>query len=371
MTDQDAARDYARIRYRLLLIDLAAGFAFLAAFQWSGLSAWSARWWSQRLASEPLVILGYLAVFGLSYSLIMFPLRFYGGFRLEHRFGLSRMTLSAWWVREAKHLAVGASLGAALVEGFYAILRHAPSTWPLWATIGWVGNSVVLARIFPTVLLPLFYKTVPLRDDPLVDRLLALCRKAGLEALGVFRVNLGVETRKANAALAGLGKSRRVLLSDTLMAEFTPDEIEGVLAHELAHHRYRHITKMLVVSAAGSWLAFSLTHAIAHRWTGALGLRGLDDVAGFPALLLWLSVLGLLGMPLQNGLSRMFERQADRFAMQESRPPRAFADALRRLARLNLADLNPPRWIVWFFYDHPPIAERIRAADVSAAAPSR
>jgi STE24 endopeptidase len=366
MTDaESAARTYARIRYRLLLVDLAVGFAFLAAFQWSGLSAWAARWWSQGSAPEPLSILGYLAVFGLSHYVVTFPLHFYASFRLEHRFELSRMTLKAWWVREAKQIAVSACIGAVLVEGFYAILRNAPSLWPLWATLGWVGFSVVLARVFPTVLLPLFYKTTPLRDDPLVDRLLGLCRKAGLEALGVFRVNLGAETRKANAALAGLGKSRRVLLSDTLLAEFTPDEIEGVLAHELAHHRYRHITKMLVISAAGSWLAFSLTQAAAPRWVEALGVRGLDDIAGFPALMLWFSVLGLVGMPLQNGLSRMFEWQADRFAVRESRLPRAFADALRRLARLNLADLNPPPWIVWLFYDHPPITERIKAAELS------
>jgi len=242
-------------------------------------------------------------------------------------------------------------------------LRAAPRTWPLWATVGWVGFSVVLARIFPTILLPIFYKTTPVEENALVKRLLTLCERVKLPALGVYRFNLGAETRKANAALAGLGSTRRVLLSDTLIADFTPEEIEGVLAHELAHHHYRHITKHLVISAIGSWMAFTLTRAIADHWVMRLQLRNLADITGLPMLALWFSVLGLIGLPLQNSLSRYFEWQSDRFAVQTTRQANAFANALRRLAALNLADPDPPRWAVWMFYDHPPITERIRAAE--------
>ena len=366
MTETDthaAARAYARIRYRLLLVNLAAGLAFLALVQWSGASRALAGWWADRLASEPLRLLGYLAVFGLAYYFVMLPLHVYGSFHLEHRFGLSRMTLKAWAIREAKALGVSTVLGGGLLEALYALLRHVPASWPLWAAIGWVGFSIVMARIFPTVLLPLFYKTTPLQDEGLSRRLLALCRRAGLEALGVFRFNLGAETRKANAALAGLGATRRVLLADTLLAEFPPEEIAGVLAHELAHNRYHHITKLLVVSAIGSWVAFLLTDLVGQRWAAAFGLRGLDDIAGLPILLLWLSALGLISLPLQNGLSRYFERQADRFAVEVTEPSAAYAAALRRLGALNLADPRPPRWVVWLFYDHPPIPERVRAAE--------
>jgi len=369
MTVTDApARAYARIRYRLLLADLVGGFAFLVAFQASGASAALARWWSGRTAHEPLLILGYLAVFGAAYYLFTLPLHFSGSFLLERHFGLSRMTPMRWAIREAKRLGVSAALGALLVEGLYALLRHAPSRWPLWATLGWVAFSIVLARVFPTVVLPIFYKTRPLQDEGLANRLMELCRRTGLGALGVFRVDLGAETRKANAALAGLGKTRRVLLADTLLAEFSPDEIEGVLAHELAHHRYHHLRKLLVLGAIGAWLAFVLTDAIGQRWVASLGLRDLADIAGFPILVAWLSLLGLLSLPLQNGLSRHFEWQADRFAVEVTRRPRAFADALRRLAALNLADPNPPRWIEVIFYDHPRISERIRSADASSGA---
>jgi len=359
----DDAHHYAAIRYRLLLVDLVSWFVFLAAFQGFGWSSTTAQWWASRVVMVPLAFLGYLVVFGGLYYLVMFPLHFYGSFLLEHRFGLSRLTLWGWLTREAKHLAVSAVLGACLMEGLYALLRMVPNGWPLWATVGWVGVSVVLARMFPTVLLPIFYKTSPLNDDALVKRLLELCQRVGLSALGVFRFNLGAETRKANAALAGLGKTRRVLVSDTLVAEFTPEEIESVLAHELAHHRLHHITKLLLISAVGSGIAFLLTDAVGHRWVAALGLGGLADIAGFPVLMLWFSVLGLVGLPLQNSISRYFEWQADRFAVETTKMPNAFADALRRLAALNLADPNPPRWVAWLFYDHPPITERIQAAE--------
>ena len=363
MSAEASARAYARIRYRLLLIGLAAGLVFLAAFQWSGASILLARRWAQMTPSASLQLLGYLAAFGLAYYLVMLPLHLYGSFFLEHRFGLSRLTLRGWLVRELKHVGVSALIGAVVLEGLYAMLRLLPESWPLWATVGWVGLNVVLARIFPTVLLPIFYKTRPLQHHELVSRLLELCQRAGLPALGVFRFDLGAETRKANAALAGLGRTRRVLLADTLLEAFTPEEIEGVLAHELAYHRYHHISFFLALTAAGSWVAFRLTDAAAQWWVAPLGLDGLADIAGAPALLLWFSLLGLLGLPLQNGLSRFFERQADRYAVAMTRPPRAFADALRRLAGLNLADPHPPRWIVWLFYDHPPISDRIRDAE--------
>ena len=367
MTDPpDAASAYARIRYRLLLIDLSAGLLFLMTMQLLGISQGIAEWWMRVTVHEPLVILGYLACFGFVYYLVMLPLHFYGSFLLEHRFGLSRMSLKAWCVREAKQIGISAVLGAILVEGLYAILRHAPHSWPLWATIGWVGVSVTLARVFPTVLLPIFYRTAPLQDEVLVQRLLRLCERVGLSALGVFRFNLGAETRKANAALAGLGKTRRVLLSDTLIEEFTPDEIEGVLAHELAHQHYRHITTLLVLSAIGSWVAFTLTDVMGQRWVTHFGFRALSDIAGFPMFMFWLSILGLIGLPLQNGISRYFEWQADRFAVATTQLPRAFADALRRLAHLNLADPNPPRWVEVIFYDHPRISERIRVAESSS-----
>lgn len=357
------ARQYARIRYRLLLSELVGWIGFLIAVQgfgWShALAALLAGWTS----IEWIRIVGYLAVFGAVAYLVFLPLHWYGSFVLEHRVGLSRLTIRGWWIREGKRMLLSALLWVVLIDGWYAILRRAPTTWPVWATLGWVSVSVVLARIFPTILLPMFYKTLPLADPSLSQRLLALCERVGVRALGAFRVALGVETRKANAALAGIGATRRILLSDTLLERFTPEEIETVLAHELGHQRHRHIMKLLLLSTVGSWIAFVLIDVTSRWWIDLLRLSGLSDLAGFPTLLLSLMLIGLVGLPLQQAISRAFEWQADRFAVTATQAPTVFANALRKLGELNLADPAPPRWVEWLFYDHPPITKRILAAE--------
>ena len=360
---QPEARRYARIRYRLMLVELGGGFVFLLVYQLGGFSVACAQGISRLTPLVWLQLAGYLAIFASSWWVVFSPLRFYSGFMLEHRFGLSRLTVRGWFVREAKHLLVSGVLGLALMEGWYALLRAFPDTWPVYATIGWVAVSVVLARMFPTWLLPIFYKTTALTDDALTRRLLALCERAKVSALGVFRMALGVETRKANAALAGMGRTRRVLVSDTLLERFTPEEIETVLAHELGHHRHRHLTKLLVLSGIGSYAAFVLVQMVVPGWLRGLGIRHLSEMAGFPMLMLALSLIGLVGLPIQNGISRAFEWQADRFAVLLTAQASAFASALRRLGELNLADPAPPRWVEWLFYDHPAIMDRIKAAE--------
>ena len=359
------ARRYAKIRYRLMLLELIAWPGFLLAYQLSGFSTSVAARASAATPAPLLQLLGYLAVFGAASYLVFLPLHVYAGFFLEHRFGLSRLRGSGWCLREAKGVALSAGFGLLMMEGLYALLRDAPQAWTALAALGWVGVSVVVARIFPTWVLPIFYKTSSLSDEALASRLLALCERARLRVLGVFRVDLGVETRKANAALAGVGRTRRVLVSDTLLGQFTPEEIETVLAHELGHQRHQHISKMLLLSGLGSWVAFTVVDRCAGWWTGRLGVAGLADPAGFPMLMLSLFLIGLVGLPLQNALSRRFEWQADRFAVALTGRPAAFAGALRKLGELNLADPAPPRWIEWLFYDHPAIPRRIRAAEAT------
>ncbi|MBI3319411.1 MAG: M48 family metallopeptidase [Candidatus Omnitrophica bacterium] len=366
-TPPDAARRYARIRYRLMLLELVGWLAFLWAYHAAGLSAITARWASTLSHVETVRLAVYLSVFGACSYLIFFPLHVYGGFVLEHQFGLSRLRFTGWLRREAKQALLSGGLGLLLAEGLYALLRGAPSWWPFLAALGWIGVSVLLARVFPTWLLPLFYKTVPLHDESLAARLLALCQRAQLSVLGIFQVDLGVETRKANAALAGFGRTRRVLVSDTLLERFSPEEIETVLAHELGHQRHRHITKLLILSGLGSWLALMLVDHLSLLWISPLGVRGLADIAGFPLLMLALSLIGLIGLPIQQALSRHFEWQADRFAVTLSRRPADFAAALRKLGELNLADPAPPRWVEWLFYDHPPLPKRIQAAEAASS----
>ena len=165
MTGVTDARHYARIRYRLLVVGMVGGLIFLWAYQGLGLSLRSAQWVRGWATGEPVRLCGYLAIFGVCYYLAFLPLHFYRDFVLEHRFDLSRLTLGGWLVRETKQVLLGAVLGLLLMEGLYALFRHVPTHWPLWAAGGWVGVNVILARVFPTVLLPIFYRTIALKDE--------------------------------------------------------------------------------------------------------------------------------------------------------------------------------------------------------------
>jgi STE24 endopeptidase len=221
---------------------------------------------------------------------------------------------------------------------------------------------VVLGQLLPVLILPLFYRVERLGDSSLLDRFRGLAAGTGLAVEGVYRLGLSDETRKANAALAGLGRTRRVLLGDTLLNEFTPEEIDVVFAHELGHHVHRHLPKMIAVeialSAAGLWLADRALHALAP----ALGYPGWSDPAALPLLLLVLTTFGLVLSPLTNALSRRFERQCDRYALDRTRDPAAYRSAFTKLGRLNKADADPHPLIVWLFHDHPTIRERIQMA---------
>ncbi len=355
------ASAYARIKYRLLIIDLV----------WSLAVLWLAAPWSlvfTRLeavaAMAPwLRVAVYGAVFAAAYSLVNLPLTYYSGHHLEHRFGLSTQTFLRWVGRQLKMGAVGLVIFLLLLEGLYAILRADPHTWWLWATLGWVGFSVVLARVTPTLLVPLFYQCRPLADRALAERLMALVQRAGLSAMDAFAIDFSRETKKANAALVGMGATRRILVTDTMLGAYSHEEIEAVLAHELGHHRHHHITQLLGISAVTSLAGLLAMHWWLPRQLASRGIDGLADVAGFPVLAFWLTLLGVLLMPLQNAFSRRLERQADRFSLELTRRPQPFISMMRKLGEQNLADPNPPSWVEWWFYDHPAIPRRIAFAE--------
>jgi STE24 endopeptidase len=308
-----------------------------------------------------LAAMGFLCAAGL--ELLTLPFDFWSGFILEHRYQLSNQTFRGWVWKRIKGYLVGGPLGLALLLGLYALLWWSGPWWWLWATAGWLAVTLLLGRLLPVLILPLFYKVTRLDDPPLLDRLRRLTEGTGLGVEGVYRLDLSAETKKANAALAGLGRARRVLLGDTLLQEFTPEEIEVVFAHEVGHHVHRHLLKAVagsvLVSAAGLWLC----DVILRRSAVALGYPAFDAPAALPLLLLVLTVFGLLLGPVQNALSRFFEHQADRYALERTGRPDAYRSAFRKLARMNKADPDPHPVVVWLFDDHPPIRQRLATAD--------
>ena len=216
------------------------------------------------------------------------------------------------------------------------------------------------------LILPLFYKVTRLEDPALLERLQRLAEGTGLNVEGIYRLHLSADTRKANAALAGLGRTRRVLLGDTLLDGFTPEEIEVVFAHEVGHHVHRHLPKLVIanviLAAAGLWLVDRILHLAA----GPLGYPAFNDPAALPLLMLVLSVFGLVLAPLQNAVSRFFERQCDRYALERTGLFQAYRSAFIKLARMNKADPDPHPLTVFFFDDHPPIRQRLALADAVA-----
>jgi STE24 endopeptidase len=307
-----------------------------------------------------LIVLGF--VYAAALELLTLPVGFWSGYVLEHRYGLSNQTLWRWVWRRLKSYLVGGPLGLVLLLGLYALLWYGGAWWWLWATAAWLVVTLVLGQLLPVVILPLFYKVTPLDDAPLRERLERLTAGTGLKVEGIYRLELSADTKKANAALAGLGRSRRVLLGDTLLSQFTPEEIEVVFAHEVGHHVHRHLPKMVVAGVALAAAGFWLVDLVLRRAAPALGYAGFDDPAALPLVLLVLTLFGLLLAPAQNAVSRLFERQCDRYALERTGLVQAYRSAFLKLARLNKTDPDPHPLVVWLFDDHPPIRQRLALA---------
>ena len=294
------------------------------------------------------------------------PLGFYSGYVVERRYGLSNESLGHW-VRQVKSLAIGTLLGCGGAALIYFLIRLSPDWWWLGAGALFALLIVGLTNLAPTLLLPLFYTVKPLDREPLRVRLLALAERAGARVLGAYEWGLAAKTKKANAALAGIGGTRRILVSDTMLAEYSDEEIEVVLAHELAHHVHGDIWKGIVFESALMLAGFYLAARTLAGLSGGVGLRDVADPPGCPLLLLAAGAVSLVMMPVAHAMSRAHERSADRFALELTRNPAAFISAMRRLGAQNLAEEHPSAIVQWLFYSHPPIRERIAAAQAFSA----
>jgi len=364
---QKQAKEYARIRRRLWLVDNILNALYALAwlfFGWaSALRNWLTDNWS--LFNNPwLLVPAFVFVFGGVYSIINLPLGYYSGFVLPHRFGQSNQSFKDWITDQLKGLAIGLPLGLILLELLYLALRVTGDLWWLWAAGGTLLFSVLLSTLAPILIMPLFNKYVPLGDEhkELAERLLALARRANTKVRGVFKFDMSKRTKSANAALTGIGNTRRIVLGDTLINEFSTDEIETVLAHELGHHVNRDIPLFITFGTLSTTLSLYLA-SLALKWaTAYFGFSGPADIAAFPALSLIFGAYGLVTMPIGNAVSRWREKMADDYALQATGKNEAFASAFTRLANQNLGEIDPEKWVVFMFYSHPPLGERIEKA---------
>ena len=362
-TDSPAARRYNRIGRWLGMADFLVGFVFLIGLLVTGWSGWlrdlAYRWGFQNYSIA--VFLYVFLLLAISKAL-GFGLDYYG-FRLERRFQLSNQRLRSWLWDQAKSFLLGLVMISIVVELLYFTMRQSPQHWWLitWALL--MGLFIMLAQLAPVLLLPIFYKFEPLDNEDLRRRVVLLSQRAGTQVRGVYRWKLSEKSKKANAALTGLGSTRRIILADTLLDNYTPDEIEAVLAHELGHHVHRHILKSILVQAGITLLGFWAANWALHYAVDQHMFEQLSDFANLPLLALISTVLSLLLMPALNAYSRFNERQADRYAFESITSVAPFISSMNRLAEQNLAERTPSKWVEWLFHSHPAISKRVAAAE--------
>ncbi len=365
------ARQYEKIRLRFFFSETIISLFVVGIFSLAGPSKLLAEALEPLLGSGLTAVVIFTSLCLLGYTALFLPLDYLAGFRLEHRFELSNQGVGAWVKDQAKSFGLKLVLLNIFAGVLLVLLRTTGDVWWIWAGCFWLVFGILLSHLFPVLIMPLFYKIVPLTDGKLKDQLLALAQKVKVRVVGIYQFDMSKKTKKANALFTGLGRTKRIILGDTLLASFQDDEIEVILAHEMGHYVRRHVAKQIAGSTLMTFLGLWLVHLILNRCVSVLGLGSLAQIATLPLIGFLLSLLALIAMPLSNAYSRYCERQADRFALEQTENTKAFCASMEKLATQNLSNRDPHPLIEFFLYSHPSISKRIRAAEMHAARSTR
>jgi len=361
MSSPEESKKYNNIKLAVGISKTVISFVLLYLFVTLGYSNKLIIWINSYTSNDYLLLISFIITTGVVSGVLFFPVNYYSGFYLEHKYDLSNQTFIKWILEDLKGLLIFAAIGIPILLAFYFSLKTFGGIWWLPFAILLFIVSVLLARIVPVLILPLFYKLTPIDDEELKRRITLLAIEAGVKVENVYQFDMSKNTKKANAAFTGIGKSKRILLGDTLLDNYTKDEIETVIAHELGHYKKKHIIKNIVIGTVSSFLTLFL---IAKLYDVSLTWFGFDmrtDIAALPLLSLWAMLIGLIQTPLGNILSRKYEYEADRYAVDVTKKPEAFVSTLRKLTSQNLGDENPNPFVEWFFYSHPSINNRVNA----------
>lgn len=363
----DRTRLYSRQKHRLAIFSMVFGPVVLFLFMASGLTV-IIKEVSLITAYEYINLIIFTLITSLIYYTLMLPIHYYSGFMLEHKFSLSNQTLKDWIKREIKEGVVSFAVGAPIVLALYLFLKFRPFDWWLWSAILWFLASIILTKFAPILIVPIFYKYSPIKNDELKQRLIQLVSNHGFNTDDVYEINISKDTKKANAALMGLGKQKRIVLCDTLMQNFTNEEIESVMAHELGHHKLKHTLKLITASGASTIVSFLFTNLIFLRLHNTFGYEHFYDYESLVLIYFIMSVLNLFILPISNAFTRKLEKDADVFALKAAENPNAFISMMQKLAHQNLSDVDPGKFYEIILYNHPPISRRIALAESFKAA---
>lgn len=359
---QRQARQYEKERRLLGLLGLLLTSGVLLAFYYSGVSAELAN----LFRNKPVIwtFLTYVFVFQTALFAVGFPLSFYSGYIHEHNWNFSNLTVKGWIWEHIKSYLVGLVIFILLLSILFWIMDRFPQQWWWMAGLGMALVSVIFATLFPVLILPIFNKYTPIKDKELTDALEKILSEGGLKSSGFFVEDMSRQTKKENAFLAGIGKTRRVVLGDNLMTNMTVPEIVSIIAHEVGHFKHRHIWKHIVLGTAQQIIVFFLLDLLMRAAFPAFLSSTRANLSLLPVFVLFMGALsGFLFGPLSNLFSRSFERQADLYVLAHIPERETFRTALAGLANRNLANAYPEWWVKILFYSHPPIGERIRTAN--------
>lgn len=308
-----------------------------------------------------LVFMIFVFVIGIFSSVLFMPINIYTDFYLEHKYNLSNQTIFKYFLENLKSMLVGLVIGIPILLLFFYVVNQFGDLWWLVFASAMFLISVVLSQIFPILIMPIYYKIIPLEDEELKTRITNLSKGAGIKVENVFSFDMSKNTKKANAAFTGLGKTKRIILGDTLLNDYSKDEIETVIAHEIGHYKHKHIIKNLIFGTISSFLTFFIISIIYKISLGWFDFERITQIAALPLLSLWAMIIGLIQSPIGNILSRKYEFEADRYAIESTLKPESFIRTLNKLTDQNLGDKEPHPFVEWFFYSHPSIKNRVNA----------
>lgn len=354
----DKSKQYNRIKIFVKIINLILSFIFLIVLVFTPICQIIEKQIYLYTSSDYVAFVFFVMIIGLTSLLISTPLDFYSSYIVEHRFNLSNQKFTDWLIENLKEHMVSSLIIFPIALTFYYLIKNYETWWLILTLIVFIF-SILLARIAPTLIFPIFYKFKELDNEELKIKLTQLCQKFGISFNGIYSFNLSKTTKKANAGFTGISKSKRIILSDTLIENFTDDEILTVFAHELGHYKKRHIVKNILIGFVSTFLNFYLTAHFYKLLLIKFNFKSPYQISALPLLFLILSVLSIVFIPITNFISRKFEYEADEFAVKSTNDKKSFESALNKLSKINLADENPNPLIEFIFYSHPSIKKRI------------
>jgi STE24 endopeptidase len=358
------AKEYDAMHNRLFIVQVLLVVALLGLFQLSGASAVLAGGLTERFGENRWfvtnVVYTIIAVFG--FAACMFPLSYYSGHVLERHYELSKETFGEWFADFIKSLLIDLVLATVLFSVIYALLRWMPQWWWLFATVFYILFAVVISTLAPVIIMPLFHKFEPLEEGDLTEAVRAMMEEAGIKVVGVFKWGLEAKTNTANAAFAGIGRTKRIILGDTLLSGYSQEEIMAILAHEVGHYKNRDTLRLMFTSSILALIGFYVAHVCLVGLSGMLGFEAVYDVGAAPLFIFSLFVFSLISMPFANMHSRRREYAADAYAIDKMGTAETLISAFSKLADQNLSNKEPAAWAEVLLHSHPSISRRIERA---------